>query len=108
MFVANEQGGSVAELNTSTGELVNNLASPHHRFSGGPSSMVLDGPNFWVADGDGYLTEVNASTGALVKAFSTPAYLTGESGTGTESMVLSGNNLFVSYANASSLNEFRI
>jgi hypothetical protein len=77
LFVANYSGGSVTEVNASTGALVRVISGPQYQFNpndrGGPDALALRGADLFVATFGGYsVTEVNASTGALVRVISGP------------------------------------
>ena len=65
LFVANLYGGSVTELNASTGSLVRVLAGSPYNFVD-PDGMALSGDDLFVANaGDGSVTELPASAQAL-------------------------------------------
>jgi hypothetical protein len=92
------RGSSVTELDASTGALVRVVSGPAYRFDG-PGAMVLDGDDLFVANGQapraslrgGSLTEINASTGALVRVVSGPSYQFHD----PDAIVLDGLDLFV-------------
>ena len=63
VWVTNIYGGTVSEIDASTGTVVNTI--PVGRFPGGVSS---DGTHVWVAnDGGGTVSEIDASTGKVVR-----------------------------------------
>jgi hypothetical protein len=69
--------------------------------------MALAGGHLFVANGGvggGSLTEVNASTGALVRAISGPAYKFSDA----TAMALAGGHLFVANEYGGSLTEVRV
>jgi hypothetical protein len=115
LFVAHltEDGdaNAVTEINVATGALVRILSGPAYKFSD-PSSMVAVGGDLFVANYTGYrspllnaagdsVTEVNASTGALVKVISAPRY----SLDSPDSMAVLGDNLFVANSGGNSVTE---
>ena len=105
LFVANVGGGSITELNASDGALVHVIAAHTHP-DGGPGAIALDGPDLFVANvptrrthkiffvGRGSITELNATTGVLVRVIS------GRSGhlELPVALAVSGQHLFVANA----------
>ena len=72
LFVANPPGGSVTELNASTGALARVISGRQYQFNG-PQAPALYGDDLFAAnEGGNSVTEVNASTGALVRVISGP------------------------------------
>ncbi len=67
VWVANNLGNSVTELDASNGAVVQVLGGKKYRFAG-PNSISSDGTDVWVANRTGAsVTELDASTGALVR-----------------------------------------
>jgi PQQ-like domain len=108
LFVANDtdspdaSSGSLTEVDASTGALVRVVSGPVYQFNG-PFAMVVSGHDLFVANafggyhhgfGFGSLTEVDASTGALGRVISAPAYKIGFNGL-VGGLVVSGQDLFV-------------
>jgi hypothetical protein len=76
IWVANQDGHSVTELNASTGALVRTISGTSYKFNG-PSAITSEGTHVWVAGRRGSsVTELNASTGALVRTISVGSYTT--------------------------------
>ena len=74
VWVANNDGNSVTELNASTGALVKVISGSRYEFND-PDAIASDGTHVWVANDDGNsVTELNASTGGLVKVISGSSY----------------------------------
>jgi hypothetical protein len=86
LFVADNASGSLTEVRASTGALVRVLSGPQYGFDF-PFAMALDGPDLFVANAGsqgvssssgtesiGSVTEVDASTGAVVRVASGPKY----------------------------------
>ncbi len=82
LFVANQSGNSVTELNASTGRLIKVLVWQKYQFCQ-PDAIVAAGANLFVANasscagvsmGIGSVTELNASSGAMVKLIWGAAY----------------------------------
>jgi hypothetical protein len=108
LFVANEDGNSITELNASTGSLVRVISASRYRFNG-PDAIAPSGPDLFVANGgprgalDGdrgpslppasgtSVTELNASTGRLVRVISASSY----GFSGPHAIAVSGPDLFV-------------
>jgi DNA-binding beta-propeller fold protein YncE len=74
-------GGAVTEVDAARGHLLKVISGQRYNF-GSPTAIALDGPDLFVVDRalsvgppkPGSLTEVNASTGALVRVLSGPQY----------------------------------
>jgi outer membrane protein assembly factor BamB len=94
LFVANRPesgGGSVTEINVSTGALVRVASGRAYRLSN-PIAMAVVGGNLFVANGRGNsVTELDASTGALVRVVTGGAYKF----SGPFGMAVAGDDLFV-------------
>ena len=70
VWVANEQGDSVTELNAGDGSLVQILSGGRYGFDY-PAAIAVDGADVWVASLEGSsLTELNAGDGSLVRTVS--------------------------------------
>jgi hypothetical protein len=70
-----------------------------------PDAVVLDGRDLFVANGgDTSVTEINASTGALVTVISAPA----DQFSGPDAMVRDGHDLFVANVRDSSVTELPV
>jgi hypothetical protein len=96
LFVVNG-GGSITELDTSTGALVRVISGPTYGFRS-PDALVVAGADLFVANLEaGSITELDTSTGALVRVISGPTY----EFAGPRAMVLSGHHLFVVNAGGS-------
>ena len=92
LFVANDLGNSITELNASTGAALRVLSGPAYRFNlTGP--MVANGEDLFVLEDNrsDSVAEVDASTGALVRVISGPAYRFDY----PNAMALLGDDLFV-------------
>ncbi|HET9060137.1 MAG TPA: hypothetical protein VFN61_09475, partial [Acidimicrobiales bacterium] len=112
LFVANMNGGygnhgSVTEVDISTGAPVRYITGPAYHFNS-PSSLAVAGPHLFVADYGadpfnaaqlGAVTELDISTGALVKYLSGPAYHFAN----PQSLAISGSYLLVSNIDGGSL-----
>ena len=70
VWVANESGNSVTELDAATGGLVQVLSGSNDGFHD-PTGISADGTHVWVANEGESVTELNASTGVLVRVIST-------------------------------------
>jgi hypothetical protein len=88
LYVANSLSNSVTEVAASTGRLLRVISGPVYRFDA-PHAMATHGAEVFVANnafagsaaagpvtapGTGSVTELNASTGALVRVISGPAH----------------------------------
>jgi hypothetical protein len=94
--------GSVTEIDASTGALVRVLSSSEYKFDE-PSAIAAVGDNLFVANklpetmtsgtvtGSGSVTEIDASTSALVRVLSSSQYVFEEPG----AMAVAGGDLFV-------------
>ena len=117
--MANRGGSSVTELDASTGALVRVISASAYQFVE-PSAMVLDGRDLFVANGGGgyssgdegsggTVTELDGSTGALVRVISGTSDEPDEFD-GPDAMVLDGPDLFVANTgvnNGSSVTELK-
>ena len=72
VWVANEDGDSVTELNAETGALVQVITGARYRFNL-PAAVSSDGTHVWVANVSS-VTELNAATGTLVKVIKGASY----------------------------------
>ena len=94
-------GGSVAELDSVNGRAGEGGLGTRLSAQGQADAMILDGNDLFVAGGrsglapgtlvGGAITEVNTSTGGLVKVVSGPSYQFADA----DAMVLDRNDLFV-------------
>jgi hypothetical protein len=70
LWVANQAGNSVTELNASDGSFVQNLSGGSYNFQT-PVALLSDGTHIWVANiGGASVTEFNASDGSFVRNLS--------------------------------------
>jgi hypothetical protein len=98
LFVANYGGGgSVTELDASTGALMKVLSGAAYHFTR-PYCLAVVGPDLFVGSGTldlkkpaGSVTEINASTGVLVRVLSGARYQFWDVG----GMAVSGDDVFV-------------
>ncbi len=100
-------GGSITEVNVSSGNLVRVISGKAYGFDH-PIAMALFGEDLFVANnpvagGGGWVTELSASTGALARVISGPAYHFDW----PTDLVLRGNELFASNNSGNSVTEFR-
>ncbi len=70
VWVANGTGNSVTELSSTTGRL-ERVISGGYGFVG-PGAVATGGAHVWVASGNNCITELNATSGALVRMISVP------------------------------------
>ena len=73
VWVANERGDSVTELNAGDGSLVQTLSGDRYGFDypAYPALIAVDGADVWIASRTGSsLTELNAGDGSLVRTVS--------------------------------------
>jgi hypothetical protein len=74
IWVVNNEGLSVTELNASDGSFVRNLSGGSYNFNA-PFSIAFDGQHIWISDlGTTSVTEVNASDGSFVRNLSGGSY----------------------------------
>jgi hypothetical protein len=75
VWVANEGGPSVTELNTADGSLVRTLSAPSYGFFQ-PTAIAVDGAHVWVVNGNGgdSVTELNAGDGSWVQTLHGSSY----------------------------------
>ena len=74
LWVANEFGDSVTELNAADGSWVRTLSGVSYGFNG-PFGIAFDGTHLWVTNYTGnFVTELNASDGSWVRMVSGAAY----------------------------------
>ncbi|HEV7958400.1 MAG TPA: CHAP domain-containing protein, partial [Acidimicrobiales bacterium] len=74
IWVLGSTGGtsSLAEINVSTGSVVQVITAPSYKLSGADAVSATSNV-VWIANSDNSLTEVSASTGALIRVLSTPS-----------------------------------
>ena len=68
VWVANSGGNSVTELNTSDGSLVRTI-----NLGKSPLSISSGGTHVWASNNNGTVSEIDASTGAIVRSISVPS-----------------------------------
>lgn len=75
LWVVNEDGNSVTELNASNGHWVQTLSGASYGFNR-PDAIVADGTRLWVANGGGLgsVTELSAEDGRLIQTISGGRY----------------------------------
>jgi DNA-binding beta-propeller fold protein YncE len=73
LWVTNEAGNSVSEINPTNGAWLTTIAAQRDGFAQ-PTAITLDGPYLFVANGGGSVTELRASTGAFVRRLSGPHF----------------------------------
>jgi hypothetical protein len=66
LWVTNQSGNSVTEINPSSGAWVTTLHSSSYGFNS-PTAITQSGPDLFVANSAGSVTEIRASNGALVR-----------------------------------------
>ncbi len=78
IWVVNNEGLSVTEINASDGSFVRNLSGGSYNFNA-PQGIVFDGQHVWVSDlGTTSVTEINASDGSFVRNLSGGSYNFGQ------------------------------
>ncbi len=94
-------GGSVVELDGSTGGVVRVLSAASYEFDE-PVAFAVAGPDLYVANYDGSsVTELDASNGSLIRVLSWPKYDFAD----PESMAVDGSDLFVANSGDNSVTE---
>jgi hypothetical protein len=74
LWVTNRAGNSVTEINPTTGAWLNTFVrSQGYRFAQ-PDAITVDGPDLFVANANGTVTEMRSSTGALVRVIAGAQY----------------------------------
>jgi hypothetical protein len=73
LWVTNEAGSSVSEINPSNGVWLATIAAKRYGFAR-PTAITRDGADLFVANGGGSVTELRANTGAFVRTFSGPHF----------------------------------
>ena len=74
IWVVNNEGLSVTEINATDGSFVRNLSGGSYNFNA-PQSIVFDGQHVWISDlGSTSVTEINASDGSFVRNLSGGSY----------------------------------
>jgi hypothetical protein len=73
LWVANEAGNSVTEIDPSNGAWLATIAAKRDGFAQ-PTAITRDGSDLFVANGGGSVTELRANTGALVRTLSGPHF----------------------------------
>jgi hypothetical protein len=74
LWVTNQAGNSVTEIDPSTGAwLATFVRSKGYRFNQ-PAAITSDGPDLFVANASGSVTEMRSSNGALVRVISGPRF----------------------------------
>ncbi len=73
LWVTNEAGNSVSEINPTNGTWLATFAAKRYGFAQ-PSAITRDGANLFVANSAGSVTELRATTGAYVRSLSGPHY----------------------------------
>ena len=113
LFVADVGDNSVVKINATTGALVMDLSGPRYRF-GDPRALALVGEHLFVANeaepsavfggtnSPGSVTELDASSGVVVRVFSGPAF------DGPDAMAVVGPDLFVANSASNSLSEVAV
>jgi YVTN family beta-propeller protein len=97
VWVANEDGSSVTELNASNGSVVQTIG-----VGGVPESVSSDGTHVWAANtGSNTVTELDASTGAVVQTIGVGSYPYSVSSDGTHVWVANEDDNTVTELNAS-------
>ena len=99
--MANTLGGSVTELDTSTGALVRVISGARYEL-GLTDAMAASGTNLFVANFTSRVTEIVVATGDLVRVFSDPEYAFD----GPDAVVVSGHDLFVANSGGYSITKF--
>ncbi len=92
LWVANQHGNSVTELNASTGKVVRIISGGNYGFDK-PSAIAVAGGFVWVANfGGNSVTVLNAGDGSLVRVLAGANY----GFDGPDSMAVYGSDLWVS------------
>lgn len=73
LWVTNEAGGSVSEINPSNGAWLATIGAKRYGFAQ-PTAITLDGADLFVANGGGSVTELRANNGAFVRTLSGPHF----------------------------------
>ena len=101
IWVANQDGDSVTELNASDGTLAGIISGTRYKFNG-PSAITSEGTHVWVADRRGdSVTELNASNGTLERTISVGSYTTQTPG----AIASDGRHIWVANYGADSVTE---
>ena len=69
LWVTNQAGNSVTEINPDGGAWITTLMATRYRFNQ-PTAITIFGPNLFIANAGGSVSEIRASTGALVRVIS--------------------------------------
>jgi hypothetical protein len=115
VWVTNLQGNSVTELAATSGELVRVLSGPVTGYDfDAPGPVVADNGSVWVANTHsepdqfltpgGSVTEIQASTGDLVRVFSSGTYRIDS----PKGICASGNNVWVTSPALASVTDIRV
>ncbi len=73
LWVTNEAGNSVSEINPTNGAWLASFSAQRYKFAQ-PTAITRDGADLFVANAAGSVTELRASTGALVRTISGPHF----------------------------------
>jgi hypothetical protein len=73
LWVANQAGNSLTEVNPSTGGWMGTFGGAKYGFDH-PTAITTAGPDLFVANGTGSLSEVRASNGAAIRTISGPKF----------------------------------
>ncbi|MGB8197773.1 MAG: hypothetical protein WCF25_12280 [Acidimicrobiales bacterium] len=73
LWVTNEAGNSVSEINPSNGAWLATFSAKRYGFDQ-PTAISADGADLFVANGAGSVTELRASTGTFVRTMSAPHF----------------------------------
>jgi streptogramin lyase len=73
LWVTNQAGNSVTEINPSNGSWLATMNAKRYGFAQ-PTAIARDAADLFVANGAGSVTELRASTGAFVRVISGPHY----------------------------------
>jgi hypothetical protein len=91
LFIANEGGNSVTELNASTGAHISTIDGSQFQFNG-PTALTVVGKDLFVANGAGNsVTELTVGTRSLVRVISAASYGFSD----PIALATNGSNLFV-------------
>jgi len=73
LWVSNQAGNSLTEVDPSTGAWMGTFRAGSYHFNH-PTAIASDGPDLFVANGSGSLSEVRASNGAAIRTISGPQF----------------------------------
>jgi len=73
LWVTNEAGNSVSEINPSNGSWIATLSATNYGFSR-PTAIVRSGANLFITNAAGSVSEISAGSGALVRVIAGPKF----------------------------------